>query len=60
MVQARLGAVNAGIVTFEQEFYAHTVLPNGRTVYEHTSESVDRAIVSPSAGNLKSLGELDA
>lgn len=60
VVQAKLEAVNAGIATFEQEFYAHTVLPNGRTVGKHTSESVDRAIASPSAGNLKSLGELDA
>lgn len=60
VVKAKLEAVNAGIVTFEQEFYAHTVLPNGLTVYEHTNESVNRAIASASADNLKSLGQLGA
>ncbi|BCW44608.1 hypothetical protein [Arthrobacter sp. StoSoilB5] len=45
-------------MTFEQEFYAHTVVPNGLTDYEHTSDSVSQAIASPSANNLKSLGQL--
>lgn len=46
VVKAKLEAVNAGIVTFEQEFYAHTVLPNGRTVYEHTREVVENAYLT--------------
>lgn len=46
VVKAKLEAVNAGIVTFEQEFYAHTVLPNGRTVYEHTHEAVQHAYLT--------------
>lgn len=59
VVKAKLEAVNAGIVTFEQEFYAHTVLPNGLTVYEHTSDSVNQAISSPGASSLTSLGQLN-
>lgn len=31
-VKAKLEAVEAGIATFEQEFMAHIVLPDGRTV----------------------------
>lgn len=58
VVKAKLEAVNAGIVTFEQEFYAHTLLPNGRTVYEHTAASVDRAITTGEVGSMKALGEL--
>jgi hypothetical protein len=46
VVKAKLEAVNAGIVTFEQEFYAHTVLPNGSTVYEHTKEAVEHAYLT--------------
>jgi len=46
VVKAKLEAVNAGIVTFEQEFYAHTVLPNGQTVYEHTRDAVDDAYLT--------------
>ena len=33
-VKAKLEAVEAGIATFEQEFMAHVVLPNGQTVGE--------------------------
>lgn len=34
VVKAKLEAVEAGIVTFEEEFLAHVVLPDGRTVGE--------------------------
>jgi hypothetical protein len=60
VVKAKLEAVNAGIVTFEQAFYARTGLPNGLTVFEDTKDSVNKAIASPSASNLQSLGQLDA
>lgn len=37
IVKAKLEAVDAGIVTFEEEFLAHTVVPGtGETVYEQT------------------------
>lgn len=44
VVKAKLEAVNSGIFTFEQEFYAHIVLPGGETVYERTSAQVDEMI----------------
>lgn len=40
VVKAKLEAVEAGISEFDQEFYAHTVLPSGRTVYEETAAQV--------------------
>ncbi|QDG90680.1 hypothetical protein [Pseudarthrobacter sp. NIBRBAC000502770] len=55
VVKAKLEAVNAGIVTFEQEFYAHTVLPNGRTVYEHTHEVVENAYLTGSVAPLLAI-----
>lgn len=39
-IKAKLEAVEAGITQFEEEFYAHIVLPGGRTIYEETSDSV--------------------
>jgi hypothetical protein len=56
IVKAKLEAVASGIVTFEQEFYAHVVLPDGHTVYEHTHENVDRAYVE---GHVRGLLEID-
>lgn len=43
VVKAKLEAVAAGIVSFEQEFLAHVVLPNGRTVFEETEAAVEDA-----------------
>jgi hypothetical protein len=40
VVKAKLEAVQAGIAEFDQEFYAYTLLPSGRTVYEETHEQV--------------------
>ena len=34
VVKAKLEAVEAGITTFEEEFLAHIMLPDGTTVYE--------------------------
>ncbi|WP_022886395.1 hypothetical protein [Glaciibacter superstes] len=55
MVKAKLEAVDSGIVTFEQEFLAHTVLPNGRTVFEETAPAIERAYVE---GHMRPLMEL--
>ena len=38
MIKAKLEGVESGIVTFEEEFLAHIVLPNGQTVYERAKE----------------------
>lgn len=40
LVKAKLEAVESGITVFDEEFLAHVVLPNGRTVGQMTIESV--------------------
>jgi hypothetical protein len=41
VIKAKLEAVEAGITTFEDEFLAHTMLPNGQTVGEWAGPQVD-------------------
>lgn len=36
-IKAKLESVVSGIETFEEAFLAHVVMPDGKTVYEHTS-----------------------
>jgi hypothetical protein len=43
VVKAKLEAVSAGIATFEEEFLAYLVLPDGRTVGAHALPAVERA-----------------
>ncbi len=43
VVKAKLEAVAANITSFEQEFYAHIVLPNGETVFTATRDAVETA-----------------
>ena len=40
VIKAKLEAVDAGIVTFEEEFLPHILLPDGSTVYERAREQV--------------------
>ena len=40
VIKAKLEAVEAGIVTFEEEFLPHILLPDGSTVYDRTSEGL--------------------
>jgi len=40
VIKAKLEAVSAGITTVEDEFLAHTVLPNGQTVGETMQASI--------------------
>jgi hypothetical protein len=56
MVKAKLEGVESGIVTFEQEFLAHTVLPNGKTVFEETAPGIERAYIE---GHVRPLLELN-
>ena len=44
VIKAKLEAVEAGIVTFDDEFMAHLVLPGGRTVSEHFGDELVQAI----------------
>ncbi|MEL6908489.1 MAG: hypothetical protein AAFP22_23970, partial [Planctomycetota bacterium] len=52
VVQAKLEAVECGISTFEQEFLAHIVLPNGSTVDEVLAPRIIEAV---DAGNMPTL-----
>lgn len=40
LVKAKLEAVASGIVTFEEEFFPHVVMPDGGTVYERAAANV--------------------
>jgi hypothetical protein len=43
VIKAKLEAVDAGIVTFEEEFMAHILLPNGETVGTYMSPQIEEA-----------------
>ena len=43
VIKAKLEAVETGITTFESEFLAHIVMPDGRTVGEHVSPAIASA-----------------
>ena len=43
VIKAKLEAVEAGIVTFEEEFAMHMVLPNGQTVGEWVVPQINQA-----------------
>lgn len=43
VVKAKLEAVATGITTFETEFMAHIVMPDGRTVGEHIVPKIEAA-----------------
>lgn len=43
VIKAKLEAVAAGITTVEDEFLAHTLLPNGQTFGDWAKPEVDRA-----------------
>jgi hypothetical protein len=45
-VKAKLEVVESGIATFEEEFMAHIVMPDGRTVGEHVAPRIEEAYTS--------------
>lgn len=45
VIKAKLVAVEEGIVTFEEEFGMHMVMPDGRTFAEHATPAIERAYV---------------
>jgi len=45
-IKAKLEAVETGITTFEQEFMAHIVLPDGTTVAEYMIPQIEQAYES--------------
>lgn len=46
VVKAKLEAVESGITTFEDEFMAHIVMPDGKTVAEHAMPMIEAAYKS--------------
>lgn len=56
VIKAKLEAVESGIVTFEDEFAMHMVLPGGRTVAEHVLPAIATAYQS---GNVPPLLQIE-
>lgn len=56
VVKAKLEAVEAGIVTFEQEFMAHMVLPGGQSVYEAVAPAIEHAYATGDTRPLLQIG----
>jgi hypothetical protein len=42
-VKAKLEAVESGIVTFEEEFAMHMILPDGRRVADDVTPAIERS-----------------
>jgi len=43
IIKAKLEAVSSGIVSFEEEFMAHIVMPDGKTMAEHFVPQIEAA-----------------
>jgi hypothetical protein len=56
VIKAKLEAVEAGIVTFEDEFLAHVILPSGQTAGEWMAPQIDRAYSSGEMPPMLALG----
>jgi len=56
VVKAKLEAVESGIVTFEQEFLAHIMLPGGTTVYEQAAPAIATAYETGTPTPLLQIG----
>lgn len=41
--KAKLEAVESGIETFEEAFLSHVVMPDGKTVHEHSAAAIEAA-----------------
>ncbi len=54
-LEAKLEAIESGIVTFAEEFLAHVVMPDGRTLYENVkgplAVAYDKGEVRPLLGH---------
>lgn len=57
VIKAKLEAVESGIVTFEDEFAMHMVLPGGRTVAEHVLPAIETAYAT---GRVPALLQIEA
>lgn len=51
IIKAKLEAVTAGCSTLEDEFLAHTVIPDGRTFSDYAKPEIDRLYLEGGAPN---------
>lgn len=58
VVKAKLEAVEAAIVTFEQEFGMHIVLPDGRTVAEYATPFIEASYALGAVATMEPLPAL--
>jgi hypothetical protein len=56
IVKAKLEAVESGIVTFEDEFAMHMILPDGRRVSEHVLPAVEASYATGQIPPMLALG----
>ena len=56
VIKAKLEAVEAGIVSFEDEFAMHMVLPDGSTVSQHVTQAVEQAYLTGTVPPMLALG----
>ncbi|MDD3798409.1 MAG: hypothetical protein PHE36_04435 [Novosphingobium sp.] len=52
VIKAKLEAIDSGISEFDDEFMAHIVLPNGRTVSEEVRPKITSAYAGEGMPNL--------
>ena len=57
IVKAKLEAVESGIVTFEEEFAMHMVLPDNRRVSDHVVPMIEQAYVT---GQVPSMLQIES
>lgn len=56
VIKAKLEAVEAGIVTFEDEFAMHMLLPDGRTVATHVLPAIEQAYLTGQIPPMLAIG----
>lgn len=57
VIKAKLEAVETGIVTFEEEFAMHMVMPDGRTVADHVLPAIETAYATGTVAPLLAIEE---
>lgn len=55
IVKAKLEAVESGIVTFEEEFAMHMILPDGRRVSDHVLPAIEQSYLTGSVPRMLAI-----
>jgi hypothetical protein len=55
VIKAKLEAVESGITTFDEEFLAHIVMPDGQTVAAHVLPNVQRGLAANTTPRLLAI-----